>query len=153
MTTFRRLSSDKTYKRPETTFQDTLSKEEIEEKLKDYIKVDDINKVALNTHIRYFVVDENTKEKSFRLGGFLMNKDKSDKYIVLKNGSQSWSVQVANSIFYKKKNVDDVKAEYESMIQLLENKIKKYKSENKELKQLINNIKCHEIDKIKKKKS
>jgi len=152
MSTYRRLSNDKTYKRPKTTFQETLSKEEIEEKLKDYIKVEDINKVPLNTHIRYFQVDEKTNDKVFRLGGFLINKDNSDKYIVLGNGSQSWSVQISNSILYKKKSVDDMKLEYDEIIKNMQKKIDKYKTENKELKKLLNNIKSYEIDKIKKKK-
>ena len=97
----KKLGADKTYKRPKVTHQEKLSAEEIEEKLEGYVKVDDIAEVPLNTHMRYFTI---TKDGShvFRLGGFLQNKQNAEKYVMLGNGKQVWSVQVKDSIFYRK---------------------------------------------------
>ena len=47
------------------TLQDKLTKEEIKEKLEDYIEVEDINKVPLNTHIRYFSIKNGNKKKNY----------------------------------------------------------------------------------------
>lgn len=174
MSTFTRLSRDKTYKRPKTTYQDTLSKAEINDKLEDYVKVDDISKVPVKTHLRYFAIDKETKQKHFRLGGFLMNKDNCDKYVVLGNGANSWSVQVKDTEFFKKKNLDDVKNECQTKINELETvidksnsglsiielekqveklsiKLMKYKDDNKTLRKLLADIKSHQIDKLEKK--
>ena len=41
----KRLSNDKNYVKPGQTYQQTLSNQEIKEKLKEYKKVDDIKKV------------------------------------------------------------------------------------------------------------
>ena len=64
-------------------------------------KVDEINKVSMNSHLRYFTLNKKTGKKEFRLGGFLTNRDQPDKYVILSNGSISWSVQTENSIFFK----------------------------------------------------
>ena len=57
------------------------------EMLEDYIEVEDISKVPLNTHLRYFSEKKNEKtkkiEKVFRMGGFLVNKNNYDKYVIL----------------------------------------------------------------------
>jgi hypothetical protein len=176
MTDNKRLSHDKKYIRPKTTVQDSMTLEEINMKLEDYIKIDEFIKVPLKTHIRYYIIDPQTKKKAFRLGGFLLNKDNSDKYIVLGNGKNSWSVQVKNTTFFKKKNLDEMKDEYKTEIDKLEEKLdktqthtilKRYedtisklerkndelKIENKNIKKLLKNIKLHEIDKIEKKKT
>ena len=85
-----RLSSYKGT-RPTDTYQSKLTDADIEEKLKLYKKIDTIDeltKLPLNTHIRYFSVtkdDKGKKIKKFRLGGFLNNKDNYDKYIILTN--------------------------------------------------------------------
>ena len=83
-----RLGNDD-YKRPKKTLTDKLSAEEIKNKLEDYIEVEDISKVPLNSHLRYFTekYDEKKKKSSkvFRLGGFLVNKNNYDKYVVLSN--------------------------------------------------------------------
>jgi hypothetical protein len=44
----------------------------------------------LGTHLRYITLDKN-KKNAFRLGGNLIRKE--DKYVVLSNGKQCWSVQ------------------------------------------------------------
>ena len=80
------LSSSKISKQ-KVTYQSKLTDAEIEEKLKLYKKLDSIEeipKLPLNTHIRYFSVTKDPsgkKIKQFRLGGFLDNKDNYDKYI------------------------------------------------------------------------
>jgi hypothetical protein len=123
----KRLSRDTSYQRPKKTYQDKLTPDEIEEKLEEYIKVDDINKVALNSHMRYFTLNDKTGKKEFRLGGFLTNRDQSDKYVILSNGTISWSVQTQNSIFFKKMTIKELKQEYEDKIETLENENNKLK--------------------------
>ena len=81
----KRLSRDTSYQRPKKTYQDKLTPDEIEEKLEEYVKIEDINKVPLNSHIRYFTLNDKTGKKEFRLGGFLTNRDQSDKYVILSN--------------------------------------------------------------------
>jgi len=102
-----RLSSYKGA-RPTDTYQSKLTDADIEEKLKMYKKIDNVEEIAklpLNTHIRYFSVtkdDKGKKIKKFRLGGFLNNKDNYDKYIILTNKNVSWSVDTKTSILYRK---------------------------------------------------
>jgi hypothetical protein len=50
----KRLSKDTNYVRPKKTVQDTMSNDEIKEKLQGYKKVDDIKKVLIGSHLRYF---------------------------------------------------------------------------------------------------
>jgi hypothetical protein len=119
---------DKKYKRPEKTFQDNLSEKEIKELLIDYVPVEDITSVSINTHIRYFLIKDG--KKSFRMGGNLNKIDTDKGYIVLSNGKMNWSVQLKDTILFKKQNTDDIKQYYE-------NKLKKYK---KKIKQLENKI-------------
>jgi len=108
-----RLSSSKV-PRQEVTYQSRLTDAEIEEKLKLYKKLDsleDLSKLPLNTHIRYFAVTKDPsgkKIKQFRLGGFLDNKDNYDKYIILSNKNISWSVNTQTSILYRKLKDDEI---------------------------------------------
>ena len=101
---------DKNYKRPEKTYQDTLTNKEIKEKLKDYKKCSNIKTVSIGTHIRYFSVDAN-KEKVFRLGGTLNKIDSEGRFIILGNGTISWSVQIANTQFWQKLSEVELKEE------------------------------------------
>jgi len=108
-----RLSS---YKgpRPKDTYQSKMTEAEIEDKLKMYKKIDnveEITKLPLNTHFRYFSVtkdDKGKKIKKFRLGGFLSNKDNYDKYVILTNKNISWSVDTQHSILYRKLRDDEI---------------------------------------------
>ena len=101
----KRFVNDANYNRPKKTIQDTLTKEDIKEKLKDYKKVDDITKVLIGSHIRYFIKDLKTKKTMFRLGGFLTKFGENYKYLVLSNGEFSWSVQLnGNNEFWVKIN-------------------------------------------------
>ena len=79
------------YNRPkEGTLTDSLqTKAGMREKLKNYRRVEDIDDVPLNTHVRYVTLKN--KKQRFCLGGLL--KRKHSKYVVLSNGSFTWSVQ------------------------------------------------------------
>lgn len=114
------------------TFTDNLTKEEINEKLEDYKLVDDISKVPLDTHLRYFVKKDN--EMLFRMGGNLKRNLDLPNYIVLKNAvGAEWTVQVKDTIFYKKMSIKEIKEEYDGIISELHDKIKKLKARIKEL--------------------
>ncbi|KAL0491028.1 hypothetical protein AKO1_002665 [Acrasis kona] len=97
----KKLGSDASYKKPKITYQETLSTHDISEKLQGYVKVEDISDVALNTHLRYFVKNKEGGQ-DFRTGGFLHNKQNSDKYVMLSNGKNVWSVQIKGATFFRK---------------------------------------------------
>ena len=134
------LAEDK-YKRPKQTYTDKLDEDDIANKLVDYIKVDNINDVKLNTHLRYFTLEADKKNgfvtRKFRMGGFLSNKNNPDKYLILSNGRKSWSVQTANSVFYRKMTNEEIKDEYEDEIEELKKINKKILKQNEKLKQFI----------------
>jgi hypothetical protein len=114
------------------TFTENLTKEDINEKLEDYKLVDDISKVPLDTHLRYFVKKDN--EMLFRMGGNLKRNLDLPKFIVLKNAvGAEWTVQVKDTIFYKKMSIKEIKQEYDGIILDLHDKIKKLKAKIKEL--------------------
>ena len=114
------------------TFTESLTKEEINEKLEDYKLVDDISKVSLDTHLRYFVKKDN--EMLFRMGGNLKRNLDLPNFIVLKNAvGAEWTVQVKDTIFYKKMSIKEIKEEYDGIILDLHDKIKKLKAKIKEL--------------------
>ena len=104
-----RLSKKTDYVRPKKTFQDSMSSDDIKEKLKEYKKVTDIRKVIIGTHVRYFTKDKETKANVFRLGGFLTKFGDEYKYVILSNGSISWSVQNNSSNeFWAKMNSKEI---------------------------------------------
>jgi hypothetical protein len=125
------------YTRPKHTIQDKMTEEEIEEKLADYLEVEDIKKVPIGTHIRYYTLvpdkDSGEIKKAFRLGGQLHNKDNADKYIILSNGKITWTVQTDTSILYRKMTIDEIKDDYESIIKELEDEVAQLKKDNKKL--------------------
>ena len=109
------------------TYQQSLTNEDIKEKLKNYKKVIDIKHVSIGTHIRYF------SKKQFRLGGTLHKIDPEGRYIMLNNGKITWSVQLANSEFFQLMNEAEIKDELKKEI-LTE--INETTVENKEIKLL-----------------
>jgi hypothetical protein len=137
----RRLASDKRYVRPEKTVQDTMTADQIREKLEDYMRVDDIFRVPLNSHIRYFTIEEGKRGKpvrKFRLGGFLYRKDDEDRrYVILTNNNFTWTVQVENAEFYRKMNLNDLREKYEEIIEQMEKKLQKYKKRAEKLEDLL----------------
>ena len=138
-----RLSRDTTYKKKNNSYQDNLSPNEIKKKLEEYQQVDSIYDVDLNTHLRYFTLDKNGK-KQFRLGGFLTKINKENKYVILSNGKLSWSVQIEDSIFFKKVPFSELKEEIiEKATKKYVNKIKALEEENSKLKRTLKEVKLH----------
>jgi hypothetical protein len=88
----KRLSKQTGWVAPEKTETAKLNEDEdqIREKLKNYVEVDNIDYVGMNTHVRYFVFDKRVNKYVFRTGGLLAKKDMA--YVVLANGQLSWSV-------------------------------------------------------------
>jgi hypothetical protein len=130
------IVNDKKYTRPKHTIQDKITDSEIEDALNDYIECEDISKVPLGAHIRYFITTTDKKgnvERKFRFGGFLKNKDNCDKYIILTNNTISWSVQIDNTTFFKKMNIEEIKEEYNKVINEKHQIIKSLKKEIKKL--------------------
>lgn len=123
------------YSRPAVTMTDQLSKEQIEELLEDYKKVDDIYQVPLGVHMRYF---SNIDGKMvFRRGGLLHKNVGLPEFVILAQnptGKPGWSVQVKDTIFYRKMTLGEIKNEYQSIIEDLIEKNKKLKEEIKKLK-------------------
>ncbi|AYV80249.1 MAG: hypothetical protein Gaeavirus21_4 [Gaeavirus sp.] len=115
------------YTRPEKTLTDGLTKEQIADKIQDYVIVnsDDLDKIPMNTHMRYFSKIQD--KYSFRMGGFLHRNNGLPAYIILTNGKTQWSVQVKNTIFYRKMTLDEIKQSYQEIIDTLIAKNKKLK--------------------------
>ena len=90
---------------------------EIADKLRGYVKVDDIADVPLNTHIRYFIKQKDGSW-AFRTGGFLHDKQNPQVYVILNNGNNQWSVQVKDIVFFKKmsqtEEIEALRIMYES---------------------------------------
>ena len=157
------------YQRPKQTYQENLTRQQIKEQLKDYKEVEDITMISIGCHVRYFSIDPKTKEKLFRLGGTVNKIDPEYRFIILTNGTVTWSVQIANTKFWKKLTESEYKEELkeelrkEIMTEEVEsNSNHKLEKENLELKKelkelskmnekLINQLKKIEIE-IKKKK-
>ena len=111
------------YQRPKSTMQDKLTDADIKELLATYVLVDDIFKVPIGSHLRYYTMKDG--KKVFRMGGLLNNKDNADKFIVLSNGRLTWTVQTKSSEFYRKMSVEEIREEYENTIREKDAKIKK----------------------------
>lgn len=136
----KRLSRDTTYKKTTKSYQDKLSPDEIKSKLEEYKQVEDISKVPLNSHLRYFSINTKTGKKQFRLGGFLTKID--NEYVVLSNGSLSWSVQIKSTVFFQKMNFSDLKEELiEKISAKYEKKNRKLMEENVKLKDTLKKVK------------
>jgi hypothetical protein len=129
----KKLGNDTSYQRPVATFQEQLTGDEISKKLEGYEEVNNLEEVPLNTHLRYFTQNEQGIDQ-FRTGGFLQNKTNADKYVILTNGKNNWSVQTANSTFYQKLSHKD---EMTRQKQMYETELKKRDKKIKELKCII----------------
>jgi len=140
----KRLSRDTSYKTPENTYQSSLSDVDIAKKLEDYsrVKTSEIFKIPIGTHIRYFTINPKTGEKQFRLGGNLSKYGENSEYIVCSNGTFSWSVQLSNSIIYKKLSLSEVKENTkQNAVDDSKKEMSDLLKENKELKKMIKEIK------------
>jgi hypothetical protein len=123
------------YHRPEKTFQESLSNQDIKEQLKNYKKIEDITNVAIGSHIKYFNIDPTTKKSMFRMGGILQKIDPQGRYITLSNGTLNWSVQLTTSILYQKMLDTEIQTElrndiYKEVYNELSNKFKGAGSSN-----------------------
>ena len=146
----KRLTKDKD--KIKNSYQNKMSPAEIKEKLEEYKRVNDISKVALDAHLRYFTVNDKG-EKQFRLGGFLRKIDLEKGYVILSNGQLSWSVQIKNSIFFQKMTFAELKEELKDEIEKKYlNEMKKLKDENKKLLKALKDI-GEQASKSKKKSS
>ncbi len=98
------------------TYTERLSKDEIKEFLTDYEPVNDVNKLQLGDHIRYFKKENN--EMKFRMGGVLINKNGLPDYIILTigGGAKGWSVQLNTAQLFRKIKVEDIRNEYSEKI-------------------------------------
>lgn len=152
----RRLGNDN-YNRPRKTIQDKLTPDEIKEKLKDYKEVRHIKDLNIGDHLRYFTIVDNSRK--FRLGGELKKIDDSKKYLVLSNGLATWSVQLENSIIYRKlRNNETGQSEKKSYSdtnidesrEKLKHKLSEYKSAYGELSKQYDSL-LKENEKLKKK--
>jgi len=104
---------DSNYKRPELTYTDKLTKEQVESLLIDYEQVENIEKVPIGSHIRYF--EDKDGEMKFRTGG-IITIIKSPDYIILNNGKLSWSVQIKKCLFFRRLTIKEVKREYDEIL-------------------------------------
>jgi hypothetical protein len=140
------ISYDK-YERPDETLQDKLTEREIGIMLEDYIEVSDMKKVDRNTHIRYYtvVIENSVARKVFRIGGELKYTSEDGVFVVLSNGQMKWSVQTKNSIFYRQISINEIKKEYEYVIDEYEQEILDLK---KILKKLYKKVtgKCDDME-------
>lgn len=111
-----RMSEDN-YVRPKLTATDMLSREDIQERLKNYEQVspDDVEKIVPGTRVQYFQVDKNDEMMRYRPGGTVI-VNQYPVYLVLSNGRKSWSVQLKNNIIFKEIDVDAIKKKYEERI-------------------------------------
>lgn len=138
----KRLSRDTSYKKTKKSYQDNLSPDEIKKKLEEYKQIDDITKVSLNSHLRYFTINLKNGQKQFRLGGFLTKIDEKKKYVILSNGTLSWSVQIKNSVFFQKMSFGELKTELIKKIEKkYEKKIERLEIENNQLKDTLKKVK------------
>lgn len=109
------------------TKTEKLTKEEIQNLLLDYDKVDDIKTVILGTHVRYFISENN--ENKFRMGGNL--KMIMNDHLILRNAvGYEWKVFLKGATFFKKMSIDDIKNTYEIINNKLNQEIKSLKKEN-----------------------
>ena len=115
----KKIGSDKSYVRPKITYQEKLTEDEISDKLQGYAKVDNIADVPINTHLRYISTQPDGSQV-FRTGGFLQNKQNADIYVMLQNGKVSWSVQTADTVFFRKmsqkEEISAIREQYEKKL-------------------------------------
>jgi len=116
------------YIRPELTYTDLLTKEQIETLLIDFEEIKNINDIPIGTFIRYFEFKDN--ELKFRVGGILSVKRPDEGYIYLKNNQINWPVQLKNCLLFKKLTTIEVRKEFD----------KKFFKQEKEINDLLSMI-------------
>lgn len=124
------------YVRPAQTITDKLTRDDIKEKLENYKLVDNPNQIPIGVHVRYFTVKDG--KRLFRLGGQLTKNDGLPDYVMLSNGTKTWSVQTADTTFYRKMTEKEIKDSYQKLI---DQKDEIIKTRDTEITKLINYIK------------
>jgi len=129
-------------KKKDKTFQESLTDDDIHILLEYYEQINNIHELKPGLLIRYYKIsNENNKiTKLFRIGGTIIKIDFDKQYIIVSNGKINWSVQIENSIFYRKITYDDLKKFYENELDNKDLEIKKYKKYISNLKNKINTI-------------
>ena len=131
------LSTDKksSFERKRDAIEKTLTDEEINTLLDDYVEIDDPTTVELDTHIRYFTIlfENGVAMKIFRLGGKLHAVSPEGDYIILKHGQNIIQVEINNAIFYKQLSINEIKKEYEEILDKYEDEIMELKEINRGL--------------------
>mgnify|MGYP006134884695 CR=1 FL=1 len=136
---------DKKIKKKNTSQK--LTEKEIVQKLKEYTRIDDITKVAIGTHLRYFIVDDKGNNL-FRLGGFLNKIVINDGYIVLGNNKITWSVQLKKAIIFKKMDYHELKKKIERKVRVKYlKKIQKLEEDNNNLRKSLKEIRKKKLNK------
>ena len=110
----------------------------MKEKLKNYVRVDNIDDVPLNSHVRYITWKDGMQK--FRLGGLLKKKEKD--YVRLSSKDYYWSVQknhynqkealVFKTVFFKKITQDLIN---KNVISKLQMEIQRLQKENQIMRQ------------------
>ena len=129
------------YDRPSSTITDTLQTDDaMLKKLEGYEEVDILERVEFNTHVRYITLKDGLPR--FCLGGLI--KRVFEKYVVLSNGTLTWSVQrhfyndknevIFTTKFFKYISKDKLNS---IVIDDQESEIQKLKEENEKLKGIL----------------
>lgn len=109
----RKNLADDGYVRPKVTASDTLTGEQIKERLKNYERVyeDDIPDLKVEEKIAYFEVLDDGKFK-YKPGGYVLVNGSPD-YLVLTTSKGSWSVQLENHIIFRAKKIDEIEERHQ----------------------------------------
>lgn len=121
------------YIAPVRTRADLLTKEQIEEKLKHYERVDDdkVQFIRTGTFVRYFITDKEGKKK-FRNGGIVYRK--FPEYFVLVSNNVSWTVSLKGTSFWRKMKPEEIIEDCEEEVEQKDNEIERMKKEIRKLK-------------------
>jgi hypothetical protein len=120
------------YSKPPATAVEKMTPDEIIERLEDYEEIENWENVPLQTHIRYFKINDDGT-KVFRMGGWLVNNSGLPIYVVLANSGTSWSIQTKEVIGFKQITVQSIREQYEKIIKQLKDENKKIISEKNKL--------------------
>jgi hypothetical protein len=67
------------------------------------------------------------------MGGQLHKNTGLPDYVILSNGASQWSVQIKNTIFWRKMTSNEIKEDYQTSLETLKSKYDKLKEEKKKL--------------------
>lgn len=123
------------FERKRDKVEQTLTDEEIDNLLEDYIEVSDPLSIDIDSHVRYFTIafEKGKAKKVFRLGGKLFSISPDGDYLVLKHGNNVIQAYTKQSIFYKHLSIGEIKQEYEDILDKYEDEILDLKRLNKKL--------------------